>query len=96
MLSSEVIVALALGIPSFVVAVAALWIAYLTYTRQHLAPPINRPISSWPSDQYPLLSPNGSGGTWASSGYNSRDNGPVVPQAAFPAEGRPVRRRRVN
>ncbi|KAK8058021.1 hypothetical protein PG994_008469 [Apiospora phragmitis] len=88
MLSSEVIVALALGIPCFFVAVATLWIAHLTYIKQSPPVPANR-IGTWPS-QY------SDGGTWACSGYSVSVDGPVVPQAAFPAEGRPVRRRRVN
>ncbi|KAK7963420.1 hypothetical protein PG996_008889 [Apiospora saccharicola] len=86
MLSSEVVVALALGIPSFFVAVAALWIAYLTYTRHHPPAPSNR-NTSWPSPYQSFLQ---NGGTWPG------EEGPIVPEAAFPAEGRPVRRRRVN
>ncbi|KAK8065017.1 hypothetical protein PG997_011764 [Apiospora hydei] len=93
MFSPEVIVALALGIPSLFVAVAALWIAYLTYTRQS-PPHVNR-TTSWPPFSYPPLSPSG-GSSWASSGCSVGDDDPAVPQAAFPAEGQPVRRRPVE
>ncbi|KAK8032648.1 hypothetical protein PG990_002382 [Apiospora arundinis] len=61
MLSSEVIVALALGIPSFFVAFASLWITYLTYKKQSPAVPANcNPF--WPVQQNPLLYPNGGRG----------------------------------
>ena len=85
MLSSEVVVTLALGIPSLFVSVVALWIAYLTYTKQSPSPPTSR-IASWPS-QYPppLLFPNSdilasSGGYYSGGG----DDDPLVPQAMFP------------
>ncbi|KAK6815772.1 hypothetical protein PG987_016538 [Apiospora arundinis] len=83
MLSSEVVVALALGIPSLFVALAALWIAYLTYIKQspsvaatHVAAP------TWPSQQHPPLDPD--------------DNRIVFrPQAMFPGAP-PLRRRPVD
>ncbi|KAK8034046.1 hypothetical protein PG993_009041 [Apiospora rasikravindrae] len=84
MLSPEVIVALALGVPSLFVAVAALWIAYLAYLRQPPGAPLHHTTPSWPTDQYPLLAPNGGRGH------------PVMPQPAFQAEARPARRRPVE
>ncbi|KAK8032649.1 hypothetical protein PG990_002383 [Apiospora arundinis] len=36
MASEEVVVALALGIPSLLVAAISLWIAFLTFTHSHL------------------------------------------------------------
>ncbi|KAK7968065.1 serine/threonine phosphatase 2C ptc2 [Apiospora aurea] len=75
-LSTEVIVALALGVPSLLVAAVALWIVYLTYAHSREPPPSMNRIPSWPS-QYPLLAP---GGTWASSGF-SFNGGLVAPQA---------------
>ncbi|KAK8099858.1 hypothetical protein PG999_010232 [Apiospora kogelbergensis] len=95
MLSSEVVIALALGIPSLFVAVAALWIAYLTYTKQPPSLPTSR-TAYWPS-QYPrtLIFPNSD--IPASSGgcYVGRDDeDPLAPQAVFPG-GRPLRRRRI-
>ncbi|KAK8004574.1 hypothetical protein PG989_004293 [Apiospora arundinis] len=88
MLSTEVIVALALGIPSLFVAAAALWVAYLTYAysrdRESLSCSSSARIPSWPS-QYPLLAATDS---WIGNGYPSS----VLPQAAFPGSIR----RRVN
>lgn len=76
-LTTEVIVALALGVPSLLVAAVALWIAYLTYTHSREPPSMHR-IPSWPS-QYPSMSPRS---TWASSGFMVKD-GLVAPQATF-------------
>ncbi|KAK6815769.1 hypothetical protein PG987_016535 [Apiospora arundinis] len=86
MLSTEVIVALALGIPSLFIAAAALWVAYLTYTHSRNREPLTSPsathISSWPP-QYPLLTTSY---TWINNG----PPGPVIPQAALPGS---IRRR---
>ncbi|KAK8099861.1 hypothetical protein PG999_010235 [Apiospora kogelbergensis] len=88
MLSSEVIVALALGIPSLFVAAAALWVAYLTYAhsrdRESLSSTSAVRVPSWPS-QYPLLA---AADAWTGNGPPS----PVIPHAAFPGSFR----RRVN
>jgi hypothetical protein len=54
MLSDEVIVAIALGLPALIVAVLALWVAYLTYNGTRLQSDHHRThtperIPSWPS-----------------------------------------------
>lgn len=54
MATDEVIVAIALGLPSLVVAVLALWVAYLTFQHSRLASAHNHPhtprrVPSWPA-----------------------------------------------
>ncbi|KAK8032650.1 hypothetical protein PG990_002384 [Apiospora arundinis] len=86
MLSTEVVVALALGIPSLFVAAAALWVAYLTYAysrdRDSHSSSSSARIPSWPS-QYPLLA---AADSWTGNGYPSS----VMPHAALPGS---IRRR---
>ncbi|KAK8004571.1 L-Aspartase-like protein [Apiospora arundinis] len=91
MLSEEVIVALALGVPSLLVAAISLWIAFLTYntSRSSFSPPASR-VPSWPGAQHPTPF---DAGAWPSSGsflHNARDH-VNAPQAAFP--GPSLRRR---
>lgn len=55
--SDEVIVAIALGLPSLIVGVLALWIAYLTFKNSRLIPDHSRPQTpdrthSWPSPDH--------------------------------------------
>lgn len=57
MASDEVIVAIALGLPSLIVAVLALWVAYLTFENSRPAAKYTHPrnpgrISSWPSPDH--------------------------------------------
>ncbi|KAK8034047.1 hypothetical protein PG993_009042 [Apiospora rasikravindrae] len=86
MVSEEVIVALALGVPSLLVAAISLWITYLTYSQSRLmsCPPARR-IPSWPAAHYSFLFDTGSDSA-SGDAYS-----PVVPRATFPGDS--LRRR---
>ncbi|KAK8058020.1 hypothetical protein PG994_008468 [Apiospora phragmitis] len=91
MLTTEVIVALVLGVPALLVAAAALWIAYLTYafSRESHSSLLAAHVPLWPA-HYPSLFPDA--GSWASSPRLSSvsADGLPVPPPAFPG---PLRRR---
>lgn len=78
-LTTEVIVALALGVPSLLVAAAALWIAYLTYAYFREPPSASR-MPSW-STQCLLPIVNYSG---YSSGFSAHDD--LIPRLGSGAE----------
>ncbi|KAK8013054.1 hypothetical protein PG991_010429 [Apiospora marii] len=103
-LSPEVIVSLALGIPSLVVAVASLIVgvasllmACLTYRKQNSPKPASR-TSSWPLQPFPRLAQNGARDTWSSAEHSGggNDKDPILPRAASTSWERPLRDRRTN
>ncbi|KAK8099859.1 hypothetical protein PG999_010233 [Apiospora kogelbergensis] len=69
MLSPEVTVALVLGVPSLLVAVAALGVAYLSYLNQRPQTSADDFVPGLPPQQHQLL---------------DRNVGPPVPQAVLP------------
>ena len=85
MASEEVVVALALGIPSLLVAAISLWIAFLTYAHSR-SPLILRAsrTPSWPEPHQPAFN-TGDGSLF------HRANGPIVPPPTFSGES--LRRR---
>ncbi|KAK8099860.1 hypothetical protein PG999_010234 [Apiospora kogelbergensis] len=85
MASQEVVVALALGIPSLLVAAISLWIAFLTYTHSRPAPLLRRSRTpSWPEQHQPTFDA-GNGSLFHGA------NGPIFPPPAFSGES--LRRR---
>ncbi|KAK8004573.1 hypothetical protein PG989_004292 [Apiospora arundinis] len=91
MLTTEVIVSLALGIPALLVAAAALWIAYLTYafSRQSHASVSTIRVPLWPA-YYPTLFPTAGSNSSSYRLLSIADDGLIVPQPVLPG---PVRRR---